>query len=144
MQKNGLSDIPRSLGDVKLERLIVTENPKLLLPPEITAKVDSPEEIIGTYFHLRDSNRRELREVKVLFLGRGSVGKTSLIKRLLFASFNRDEDTTHGIRIHSCQLPLIPAGKRKAIGEVTAHIWDFGGQEIMHATHQFFLSRRSV
>jgi internalin A len=23
-------------------------------------------------------------------------------------------------------------------------LWDFGGQEIMHATHQFFLSRRSI
>lgn len=27
---------------------------------------------------------------------------------------------------------------------VTAHFWDFGGQEVMHATHQFFLSQRSV
>jgi internalin A len=27
---------------------------------------------------------------------------------------------------------------------VTAHLWDFGGQEVMHATHQFFLSQRSV
>ena len=24
------------------------------------------------------------------------------------------------------------------------NIWDFGGQEIYHATHQFFLTRRSV
>jgi internalin A len=27
---------------------------------------------------------------------------------------------------------------------VAAHLWDFGGQEVMHATHQFFLSQRSV
>src|SRR5207302_41203 len=27
---------------------------------------------------------------------------------------------------------------------VRLHIWDFGGQEIMHATHQFFLSQRSL
>ena len=24
------------------------------------------------------------------------------------------------------------------------HVWDFGGQEIMHATHQFFLTERSL
>ena len=24
------------------------------------------------------------------------------------------------------------------------HVWDFGGQEIMHATHQFFLTHRSL
>jgi internalin A len=28
--------------------------------------------------------------------------------------------------------------------EVRLHIWDFGGQEIMHATHQFFLTQRSL
>ncbi len=27
---------------------------------------------------------------------------------------------------------------------ITTHIWDFGGQEIMHATHQFFLTTRSL
>ena len=27
---------------------------------------------------------------------------------------------------------------------MTFRLWDFGGQEIMHATHQFFLSRRSI
>ena len=24
------------------------------------------------------------------------------------------------------------------------HVWDFGGQEIMHSTHQFFLTQRSL
>ena len=28
--------------------------------------------------------------------------------------------------------------------EFHVNIWDFGGQEIYHATHQFFLTRRSV
>ena len=28
--------------------------------------------------------------------------------------------------------------------EVRVHVWDFGGQEIMHATHQFFLTHRSL
>ena len=27
--------------------------------------------------------------------------------------------------------------------DVRLNVWDFGGQEIMHATHQFFLSQRS-
>ena len=29
-------------------------------------------------------------------------------------------------------------------GEVSMHVWDFGGQEIMHGTHQFFLTERSL
>jgi internalin A len=28
--------------------------------------------------------------------------------------------------------------------EVRLHVWDFGGQEILHATHQFFLTERSL
>lgn len=28
--------------------------------------------------------------------------------------------------------------------EVRLNTWDFGGQEIMHATHQFFLTQRSL
>ena len=27
---------------------------------------------------------------------------------------------------------------------VRINIWDFGGQEIMHSTHQFFLTKRSL
>jgi hypothetical protein len=29
-------------------------------------------------------------------------------------------------------------------GEATAMVWDFGGQEITHGTHQFFLTHRSL
>jgi internalin A len=28
--------------------------------------------------------------------------------------------------------------------DVRLHVWDFGGQEIQHATHQFFLTERSL
>ena len=28
--------------------------------------------------------------------------------------------------------------------KIRANVWDFGGQEIMHATHQFFLTKRSL
>jgi GTPase SAR1 family protein len=30
------------------------------------------------------------------------------------------------------------------VEDIHVHFWDFGGQEIMHATHQFFLSKRSL
>ena len=33
---------------------------------------------------------------------------------------------------------------RAGADEVRFNIWDFGGQEIMHATHQFFLTQRSL
>jgi GTPase SAR1 family protein len=47
------------------------------------------------------------------------------------------EPETPGIERHP--LPIM-AGKSKII----AHIWDFGGQEFLHQTHQFFFSERSI
>jgi internalin A len=44
---------------------------------------------------------------------------------------------TEGIAITKWAL-LLPDG------EATALVWDFGGQEIMHGTHQFFLTRRTL
>ena len=53
-------------------------------------------------------------------------------------------------------IDVLPGGSRRRSGCATAdserllqrdfrvNIWDFGGQEIYHATHQFFLTKRSV
>lgn len=141
--ENELRELPEFLGSLKnLRRLRLFDNPDLNLPVEVLESA-SPK-ILDYYHRLRREQPRELREVKILFLGRGAVGKTSLIKRLRGERFNKSENTTHGIRIYPLQLPLLPQRKRNPIGKVTAHLWDFGGQEILHATHQFFLSRRSV
>jgi GTPase SAR1 family protein len=48
-------------------------------------------------------------------------------------------DETEKIRIDTWTLPSRHEGERLRV-----NIWDFGGQEIMHATHQFFLTKRSV
>ena len=78
-----------------------------------------------------------LNEVKVIFLGEGAAGKTSLIKRLRGEGFDPEESQTHGIRIQ--KTPFNFDGET-----ITAHCWDFGGQEVNHATHQFFLSQRCI
>jgi len=50
-----------------------------------------------------------------------------------------DAKKTEGIRI--TEWPLTVGQKRDS---VRLNVWDFGGQEIMHATHQFFLTERSL
>jgi internalin A len=86
---------------------------------------------------LQKEEPQPLNQVKVLLVGDGAAGKTSLVKRLLGEAFNQHEDTTHGISIRGWE---VEAGGQP----VKVNIWDFGGQEIMHATHQFFLSKRSL
>ena len=65
------------------------------------------------------------------------MGKTCLVNRLVHDTFE-PQPMTEGIRI--TQWPVQLHGDE----EVRLHVWDFGGQEIMHATHQFFLTERSL
>lgn len=106
---------------------------------------DPPLEIVARgrdavlrYFRAREDGDLRLNEVKVLVVGHGSSGKTSLVRRIFGERFNRNESQTHGINIR--RWKTITSGGT----EIKANLWDFGGQEIMHATHQFFLSKRSL
>ncbi|MCI5220139.1 MAG: hypothetical protein D3914_13365 [Candidatus Electrothrix sp. LOE2] len=92
---------------------------------------------IREYFASAEEGTRTVAEVKVILVGEGASGKTSLTRCLREERFNAHEETTHGIRIKPWQLDTGDQSLR-------CNLWDFGGQEIMHATHQFFLSRRSL
>lgn len=151
LEDNRLRSLPESLRSVKsLRGLYLHDNPDLRIPKSVlgpsfvqTKPDDSdaakPSAILDYYFRTRLAwDRRPLLEAKLILVGRGEVGKTSLVRRLIENKFSRREDRTQGIRI--TQWPL--AVKRGE--EVRMHVWDFGGQEIMHATHQFFLTDRSV
>ncbi len=81
---------------------------------------------------------RPLNEAKLLVVGEEAVGKTSLINYLIRGlPRNPDETKTPGIAIEKEPWPVNASG-------LTANVWDFGGQVIMHGTHQFFLTRRSL
>jgi internalin A len=98
-----------------------------------------PDAILDYYFrtHRRGVESRPLNEAKMMLVGRGGVGKTSLVNRLVHGRYNPKELKTDGISI--TQWPVEVRGD-----QVKLNIWDFGGQEIMHATHQFFLTKRSL
>ncbi|MDI6792753.1 MAG: COR domain-containing protein [bacterium] len=77
---------------------------------------------------------------KLLIVGEGGVGKTALLRSLRGEPFDHQLSTTHGIRIESLEL----AHPTEANVTMQLNAWDFGGQEIYHATHQFFLTNRSL
>jgi internalin A len=147
---NRLTALPESLKELKsLDRLFLHQNPGLGLPPEVLgppwedvaekrATAAKPADILEYYFRLRGC-KRPLNEAKLTLVGRGGVGKTSLVNRLVRWSFNPDESRTEGIQITPWNVEV---GDKKDL--VRLNIWDFGGQEIMHATHQFFLTQRSL
>ncbi len=132
----------------KLRAILLYGNEQLALPDELLGCVPeglwaasewqgSVESILDYYFRTR-GGARPLNEAKLILLGWGAVGKTSLVKRLVHGSFDPSEERTEGIEVTTWPVAL-------ANGEhVRLNVWDFGGQEIMHATHQFFLTSRSL
>lgn len=149
ISNNRLIDLPESILYIRsLQRLFLHKNPELdllfrVIGPTRTEVVTGDSEIaqsrdiLNYYFQIKKGSR-PLNEAKLILVGRGNVGKTSLVNRLLYNSFKHEERKTEGIQITRWSLTL------KNKDEVLLHVWDFGGQEIMHATHQFFLTQRSL
>ncbi|ENE4761575.1 GTP-binding protein [Vibrio parahaemolyticus] len=115
--------------------LNIYDNPIENPPLEI---LKGSNENIKSYVESMIGEPKVLNEAKIIFVGDGSVGKTSLMKRLVRDEFDATESQTDGIEIEPFVVDL------GAEGTVNATIWDFGGQQILQATHQLFLSKRSI
>jgi internalin A len=139
LKLNRLSLLPLEIGKLIYLTYINLRDNRLIptIPPEILQKTHEPGAIIQYYFQLQTGNKKALNEAKMLLVGQGSVGKTSLMKRLVENNYDPHEGKTDGINIQSW---LIEVNRQ----DIRLNIWDFGGQEIMHATHQFFLTKRSL
>ena len=100
---------------------------------------------IKAYFDSLEDGTQVLEEVKVLLVGEGMAGKTSLLKQFQHHAFDQKESQTHGINVVSLSASKVKGlEEAKALKNAKLHFWDFGGQEIMHASHQFFLTKRSL
>ncbi|MAT98393.1 MAG: hypothetical protein CL608_14715 [Anaerolineaceae bacterium] len=140
---NQLTGVPPEITHLtKLEKLDLRGNPESPIPPEIVAQHDNAPAILAYLREQQKTPSRPLNEAKLILVGQGGVGKTSLVKRLLGQGFDETENQTEGINIESWSLDV--NRPRQGVVPIALNIWDFGGQEIMHATHQFFLTKRSL
>jgi small GTP-binding protein len=144
LESNRLSDLPvelRQLDDLSSLRLHL--NDALGLPREIlgpystTARSAPPKSILDYYFSRLKQGSRPLNEVKLLLVGRGATGKTSVSRALRKLHYKEKLGETQGIEIQPWD---ILCGEDR----IKVHLWDFAGQEITHETHRFFLTQRSV
>jgi internalin A len=144
---NQLSGLPPEIAQLTdLEKLDLRGNP-IPIPPEILGPKDTWQdpgnltEILDFYFQTLDPDESEpLYEAKLLIVGEGGAGKTTLAKKIDNANYELqpEEKSTEGIDVVRWDFDY-PNGET-----FRANIWDFGGQEIYHATHQFFLTKRSL
>lgn len=133
----------------RLRALGIDHNPIESPPAEVAQKgLDA----IRDYWRQReDTGVDYLCEAKLIILGEAGAGKTSLARKIENPEYKlkKDEKTTEGIDVIHYEFPTairVRENKKEKVIErqFQVNIWDFGGQEIYHATHQFFLTRRSV
>ncbi|MFJ6672732.1 COR domain-containing protein, partial [Actinosynnema sp. NPDC091369] len=138
IEQNQLSHLPISMAKMaSLQNLAVAENPLISPPPEIAA---GGSDSILAFLAARERGSSAQWVSKLLVVGEGGVGKTSLVKALTNKDHDAGEPTTHGITVSNLKLPH----PNTPDAQMQLNLWDFGGQQIYHATHQFFMSNRAL
>ncbi|CAH1229976.1 ANK3 [Branchiostoma lanceolatum] len=159
--------LPMELG--KLEKLWdFRANGMELEEPLQGLQLRSTRHLIGYLRSILDQSRPYCR-MKLMLVGLQGVGKTSLLHEMRregtgsyqdvtikgWASrmgyFRNDQKTRKGQNISTVGVDVgdwtyVKKVKKRPceLGEVTFSTWDFGGQREYYATHQYFLSKRSL
>ena len=101
-----------------------------------------PRDVIEEYYHNRATET--VNECKVIFLGDGAAGKSSLIERIIHDNFQEGSLPTDGVKMTKWKQwpdgkPLYHDSK-----PLILRFLDFGGQEIMHSMHRCFLTNHTI
>jgi internalin A len=144
LRYNQLTALPESIGNLtNLTYLTIDETPLNQIPPEVVKKGGLA---VRDYYRQRLEEKTDyIYEAKLLIIGKGGAGKTSLANKLIDSIYklkprgsDNPEKSTEGIDVLRFNFP------HSSGNPFRINIWDFGGQEIYHATHQFFLTKRSL
>jgi hypothetical protein len=141
VNENNISDIPVKVlsgkvilraAQTKSKNSITLEKNPLTSPPWSVIDLGMPA--VHAYFDNKEKHgARPLNEGRIIFVGDGSAGKTSLMNRIIYNQFDNNEKQTNGIKIEQWHL-------QKDNRDLQFNLWDFGGQEIQHAIHKFFFT----
>ncbi len=145
-----ITDIPAGVLNLsKLTSIRASGQPITIPPPEVVK--DGIEAIKNYWRQQQEAGVDYLCEAKLLIVGEAGAGKTSLANKISDPAYklNSDERSTEGIEVIRWKFPAAVRVKdqdreRVLTRDLHVNIWDFGGQEVYHATHQFFLTRRSL
>ena len=110
ISNNQLAALPDAIKNIgSLRGLYLHGNDRLGLPNELLGPrrdevlaehtLARPSQILEYYFRVR-RGRRPLNEAKLILVGRGAVGKTSIVNQLVHRRFHQGEKKTEGIQLH--------------------------------------------
>jgi small GTP-binding protein len=143
LSDNQISFIPEFIFHLNpWERIVETllKNNPVANPP--IEKIRQGKKAVLDWFK---AEKEKFKEIKIILIGEPEAGKTSLLKRLHNNEFKEGEPQTDGINIVPIDFAEAATFKnQKELHGIQGRFWDFGGQEIMSATHKLFLSERSV
>jgi len=150
LNSNQFTDLPFSLAQLEhLEYLNLDDNP---LNPALQSANDAclngsyeGYEPLWAYLRSIEKDAEPLYEAKLVLVGEGGVGKTTLLKALMKKEGHapqKGEATTHGVKIDIDAFKLPHPDKEDV--QIQLNSWDFGGQRVYRVTHQFFFSPRSI
>ena len=162
LKKNKITAIPDSLAKLaNLQHLDVSNNQIRVVPDSLIQltnlkdlKLDGnplPEELfaalkggVPSFFrYLASTAVRKVypRTVKLVLLGEPKSGKTTLVEALNGNAQPCDESRLETIGVNVVNIEKShPADKQP----MYLSAWDFAGQHIEHATHQFFLTENAI
>lgn len=123
--------------DEELENVIFIQYNHFTIPP-IEVIEQGNDTIIQYFEDARTYSLKSLNECKLIFVGDGGLGKTSLMKKIIGLPHTKEE-TTHGINKKTWNEIKNIEGE-----EIRVNLWDFGGQHIQHSLHQFFLTEKVI
>ncbi len=138
LNNNQISDIPSSFFVRENIHYSFYNNPLKSPPMEV---LEAGRKTVLDYFAKLDSEGTDkLYEAKLIVVGEPGAGKTTFCRKLhnTAAALPEEKESTMGIDIATYKF-TDGGGKQMQL-----NVWDFGGQEIYHQTHQFFLTHKSL
>jgi internalin A len=151
LQENQIKKIPvHFLEKIELETIILDKyifsgmnfygNPIITPPLEIVAK--GRQAMLNYYTQLDLYGEEIMYEGKLVILGEAGAGKTTLFEKLQKPELGLpDTSSTLGVQVK--EGLVLPHPSETEV-ELTANLWDFGGQEVQYQLHQYFISPDSL
>ena len=154
IKNNQLNQLPNHfLSLTSLQLLYLHENPLASIPEEVIGKGESHNAVedVRAYLEAKERGGGEvafLHQAKMVLVGNGEVGKTSIRLKLQdeAAPLPSDKERTPGLDLGIYEIPdLEPeiTGLEDPI-EFSLYIWDFGGQGKYREIQQLFCSRKTL
>jgi GTPase SAR1 family protein len=144
---NRLNDLPGSLyNHPSLKGLYVSKNP-LKDIPLYDWEGNKLNEWKTYYREILDGETKNYK-AKLIFLGQGETGKSTLFKRLKNPEATKEQlkstiSQTHGIETDQL-VGLRTTDEDGNEYNIEISMWDFGGQEIQRNIHSFFLTENAL